>query len=483
MNVFQRLYKALFFDTVEKALGVVIPDNAIMFSHMDLWLRYMTGRAPYLFDQNKTRKTMMRTMNLPAVVSREFAKLCLLEYETLVLGGSSRATWLQEQHDTLLKPVLKQILQWSLGVGNVILKPRFEPTGRLYLGYVIYPNFIPLKWDNDKLTAVVFKTELIRGKKIYTLFEYMKFENNLLSVSYASFVRDSDVITDDVGIPVPLTDISEWSKLTNCEIVTKMPWFVHLRTPVLNNVDPNSPLGVSVMANSEDTIRSADEGFSALRWEIQAGRVRTMLPRSMFTRDKKGNLVIPDPEDRYYMTFEGGPIEGGKPEQFAPSLRVQQLTDAIKFDLRVLESQLSFSEGTLSLSDAQRGRGVVTATQVIADKKDTFEAVTYINDNMVKPGIAEILEVFSEMADVLGIPMSGSGTYEISTEMNTQASVDPNVRFAQAMEMYQMRMIPARLAIQYSQLQVTEEEAKKLFAEAGAETRPAEDGNADAGVY
>ena len=484
MNVLQRLYKALFFDTVEKSLGVVIPDNSVMFSHMDLWLKHMMGRAPYLFDQNKTRKAAMRSMSLPSVVTREFAKLCLLEYETLVLGGSSRATWLQEQHDKLLLPMLKQVLQWALGLGNVVLKPRFKD-GRLFLGYVIYPNFIPVKWDDERLTGVVFKTELTRGKKIYTLFEHMDFADGILSVNYASFARESDVATDDVGVPIPLTDIPEWSDLTNYEIVTSRPWFVHWRTPALNNVDPNSPLGVSVMTNSEDTIRNADEGFSALRWEIQAGRVRTMLPRTMFTRAEDGKIIIPDPEDRYYMAYEGGPMGEGRPEQFAPALRVQELTEAVKFNLRVLESQLSFSEGTLSLTDVRRG--MVTATQVTADKKDTFEALTYLNDNMVKPGIAEILNVFSEIADVLGVPMSGGGAFEISTEMNTQASVDPAVRFNQAMELYQMRLIPARLPIQYSQLQVTEDEAAKLYAEARAEMKAdlsqAVEDDAGAGVY
>jgi A118 family predicted phage portal protein len=182
------------------------------------------------------------------------------------------------------------------------------------------------------------------------------------------------------------------------------------------------------------------------------------------------------------MRYASGPMGVNappEPYQFTPELRVTQLTEAIKFHLQVLESQLSFSAGTLSLVDVRRGGGTVTATQVMADKKDTFEAVTYINDYMVKPGIAAVLQVFSEMADVLGIPNSGSGVWEVSTEMNTQASVDPTVRFNQAVELYQMGLIPGWLPVQYSQLQVTEEEAQDMIAEARAsqpkeETEPAD---------
>lgn len=460
------VYNIISYKNIESALDLELPDNSLMEQHMQKWLDYLLNEAPYLYDKNRKRK--MKTMSIPSVVSKEYAKLCLLEYEGLVIGEETRAKWLQEQHDRLIKPQIKNIVQWSLALGNGILKPRMEK-GKLQLDFVTYPNFIPMSWNNEGLNGVIIKNSLTKGKRIYTLLEVMEYKDGIFAVKYYTFVKETRYSTDDLGVPVSILEIPEWAGLIDYEYATDTPWFYHMKTPALNNLDPNSPLGVSILTNSTDVIRSIDENYSALQWEMIAGKVRTMIPKSMFSRDEDGNPIVPDPEDDYYMITESAPLpgEGDKPYQFAPPLRNENYIETIKFNLRMLESHLSFSEGTFSTEEARPGQ--MTATQIMADKQETYNAVMDTNDNMVKPAIRKIIDIFNDMADKLNIPDSGTGKYETSVEMNMNATIDQTVRFEQALELAGQGKLPWKYVLMYSQMQFTEKEINKILQEAEQE--------------
>lgn len=474
------VYKIISYKDIASAIGLDLPDNTVMDDHMQKWLLFMTGEAPYLYNKKRERK--MKTLNLPMMVSNEYARMCLLEYETEIFGKSegkkssvgknkdekstnSRSEWLQTMHDTLIYPQISHALQWALALGNVVFKPRYVK-GKLQLGYVAYPNFIPVAWNDEGLTEVIFKTDITRGRHKYTLLEHCAYSNRVYSVKHYSFKGEiSSTPGSDIGVPIPLEETPDWAGLKDFETAASFPWFVHIRTPKLNTVDPGSPLGVSVFAASADTIQAADEAYSALAWEMQAGKVRTMLPKDMFTRDKEGNIVNPDPEDNYYMLADTLSANGEhKPYQFAPTLRDESITRTIKHHMTMLEKQLAFSEGTFS-EDNSKSRGV-TATQIISDKIETLNTVTEVDDMVVKPAVKRLTDIFNEMADVLHIAAAGTGGYDISVEVNRTANIDPSERFNQAIELYHNSLLPGYYPLLYSSLQVTEEEAKELVAEA-----------------
>lgn len=464
------------FERLDILLGIDIPNNDLMNNHMDKWLNFILGEAPYLYGKN--RKNKMKSVQMAALIIREYAKISLIEYETTITGQNTvKATWLQYIHDSLIKPLIKPSLQWALGLGNVIYKPKYR-NGQLKLEYVTYPNFVPVQWTDGELTSVIFITTLTRGENVYTLAELMEYENNIFSIENYSFKRKDT--QQGIGSPVELGEVPEWANLENFSVdqVTQ-PWFILMKTPQLNTADPNSPLGVSVLINTADSIEMLDETYSALRWEVLASRNRTGLPKSMFSsaQDSTGKRIPinPDPEDTYFMMTEADPLGGDKPYQFAPPIREVSHINIIKFHLETIETQLSFSKGTLSADEVN---GLVTATQVLAGKIETANTVSEVTDNMLKPTIKRIISVCSEMADRLRIPLTtpNADEFDVSVEINKSANVDPNIQFEQAMELYQNSLLPRHYPVLYSQIGVTEEEAIKLAGEAPEIDEPIIDG-------
>lgn len=218
------VFNIIAYKDISSALGIVLPDNSIMEQHMAFWLDCMTGNAPYLFDSKRVKQ--LHTLNLPATVSNEYAKMCLLEYETQITGNT-RAKWLQEQHDELIKPIFNHALQWTLALGNVIFKPRLV-NGRLRLDYTTYPNFVPVGWDENGLTEIIFRTDVTRGAFRYTLLEHMGYREGVFSIRNYSFKGDANS-RDAIGVPVTLEDTPDWGGLEDFEVKTEMPWFVHMK--------------------------------------------------------------------------------------------------------------------------------------------------------------------------------------------------------------------------------------------------------------
>ena len=63
-----------------------------------------------------------------------------------------------------------------------------------------------------------------------------------------------------------------------------------------NNLDDNSPLGISLYANCMDTLKALDVAFDSLAMEMILGKKRIIVPASAVksVRDTKGN------EHRYF---------------------------------------------------------------------------------------------------------------------------------------------------------------------------------------
>ena len=124
-------------------------------------------------------------------------------------------------------------------------------------------QFIPIAWDNAKVTEGVFVSRIAKGGYYYTRLEWHKWNGltyvitNELYRSEIQKGKNPDETQDILGVRYPLSEIYPY-----LEEVTEVPveesLFTYWRTPIANNLDDNSPLGMSIYGNSLETLHALD---------------------------------------------------------------------------------------------------------------------------------------------------------------------------------------------------------------------------------
>ena len=117
--------------------------------------------------------------------------------------------------------------------------------------------------------------------------------------------------------------------------------------------------------------------------------------------------------------------EGGQPfDDYTPEIRVEAYQKAIDVQLRLIERQCGFTEGTFTL-DVRTGR--MTATQVTSDDRDTYSTIKSIQDRGLKQGLEDVIYIYNVYA-TLG-DLAPAGDVEPSVTFGDSVFEDTGTEF------------------------------------------------------
>jgi A118 family predicted phage portal protein len=157
------------------------------------------------------------------------------------------------------------------------------------------------------------------------------------------------------------------------EIETEAPRFQIFKTNMANNIDMDSPMGISVLANSIDRYKSIDMKYDSFYREFKLGKKRILVdPTAMkasMQSDENGNVrnvQYFDVNDEAYVGVNGMENQPVKDIDF--SLRTQEHIDSINMDLNWLSSNLGFGNNFYKFENG----GLRTATEIISENADAF---------------------------------------------------------------------------------------------------------------
>ena len=201
---------------------------------------------------------------------------------------------------------------------------------------------------------------------------------------------------DLLGIRSPMSEI--WANLPESVPFynLQLGLFTYFRTCMANNLDDNSPLGISFYANAIDTIKALDVAFDSLIMEMKLGKKRIIVPATAVrkVRDSKGfEYRYFDANDEVYEALNVDSIESLQIKDNSVELRIDELIKAINALLNILSAQVGLSEGSLSFDSA---RGMKTATEVISENSKTFRTVKL----MQKPIQKSVQDLITSIIDV-----------------------------------------------------------------------------------
>ena len=183
-----------------------------------------------------------------------------------------------------------------------------------------------------------------------------------------------------------------------------------------NNIDDNSPLGVSIYANALSTLRSLDICYDSFVREFQLGKKRIIVPEQCLktvadpvTGEMRRYF---DATDEAFVALVTDDTDSLKIQDNSVELRVDEHEKAINAFLSILCLQVGFSAGTFTFDRAQ---GLKTATEVISENSKTYKTIK-AQQLQVKTAISKIIDAIIQIAQVYDLKWKGYSIRQLAAQ-------------------------------------------------------------------
>lgn len=439
-----------------------IPISEESYKQIDIWKAIYSGHYDdwhnvkyHTVEGQKSRK--MASLNMAKVISQEMAALIFNEKCSINISDKTLSDDIKNVLDgnNFIKE-FQRYLEYTFALGGMVIKVYWDEG--IKLSYVTADCFIPIAWDNKHITEGVFVNEISKGDKKYTLLEWHLIEGEEHVIKNELYESKNQ---GDLGVKVSLATLySNLEEEVRIKDLSK-PMFVYFKPNTANNLDLSSPLGISLYANSLDTLKSLDIAFDSFQREFVLGKKRIIVPTSAIKTVVDPISGMPhryfDSTDEVYeaMKFDDG---DQSIKDISVELRVEEHTAAINALLNYVSMQVGFSAGAFSFD----GQGVKTATEVVSENSKTFRT-KQSHETIIEDGIRDLVDIIIEIA-ALYDEFESTDDYEVTVTFDDSIAEDQTAEINKQVTLVMNGLTTKKLAIMKIH-GVSEEEAERIVEE------------------
>ena len=257
----------------------------------------------------------------------------------------------------------------------------------LKINYMKAPNIVILKANADEVIDVLFwsKTKTKDGNE-YILNLHVLEDNGYVIYNSKKIEKKGFIVDIDLG---------ESAKI---ETKSFIPKFGMLFTPEINNLDINSPYGISCYANAMDAIFVTDRAYDSMDNEMALGKKRVYVSAGAinFNTNENGDPVpVFDPSDIAYYALPGDDNkELIKESTF--DLRIDDISDAIQYNLNIVTSKVGLGHNYYKFKD---GQVYVNTDNVISSNSDVYRKIKK-QQNIITKAITNLIYGIAELIGI-----------------------------------------------------------------------------------
>ena len=351
--------------TIESIIKEVTGKDVVALNELtDTWLQYYKGNVDKFhkyneYNGNNNITRVRKTLNMPKKVCEDWANLLLNEKTDVVVGD--------EKQQSALWELLNKVHFWTKGnegiektfaLGTGAFVETADAEGNARLQFLNAKKIYPITFDQDKITECAFVNVSSRKTTIQIhLFD----EDGNCAIRTMEYEKKINNTQEDIGDLV-------YDDIFYTE--SPLPWFQIYKPNIANNLDINSPMGISIYANALDTLQGVDLAYDGFCEEMRLGRSRIFVNKHLIRRDENGETKVFDNNESGF--YYGGETENAKPFEFySPTLRTESYFNGINNALNLLSSKVGFGENHYRFDKG----GVTTATQVISENSEMFRSL------------------------------------------------------------------------------------------------------------
>lgn len=391
------------------------------YSHIDEWLEWYKGYVEKfhkykIFNGTTTISHNRYTMGMAKKICEDWANLLLNEKVAINAGDyTDRLNEILTANNFLVRANQLIELTFALGTGAFV---EYMSDEDVVIDYIRADMIYPLSWDNGDVTECAFgSTRVIDGKETVYLQIHRLGKDGENPNTY--YIENRYIDANDgkeLDIPNNIEELVDTG--------SEKPLFQIIAPNICNNIDLDSPLGISVFANSIDQIKGCDLIYDSYMNEFVLGRKRILVPVSAAKMQmEKDGVTQPtfDPGDTVYYQMPGDRQSEMQLTEVDMSIRASEHELGIQRSLDILSLKTGMGTGRYQFNSS----GVKTATEVISDKSDLYQ-------NRQKNAIiinAAILGMASAVAFLdQGIDVDVTVDFDDSIIEDTNATIDKNIK-------------------------------------------------------
>lgn len=395
------------------------------YSHILEWLEWYQNDVEKfhkykVFNGVVTKEEERYKLGMAKKVCEDWANLLLNEKVAIKAGNyEKRLQEVLDNNNFLVRA--NQLIEMAFALGTGAIVEYLD--GEVMIDYIRADMIYPLSWDNGDITECAFgSVRVIDGKEVLYL--------QIHRLGKADNEEDSE----HYYIENKYIDRKESKELDPPEGVIPLvptgydkPLFQIITPNICNNIDLDSPLGVSVFANAIDQLKGCDLVYDSYMNEFVLGRKRILVPISFAKMQmEKDGVAAPafDASDTVYYQMPGDRDSNLKLTEVDMSIRANEHELAVQRSLDVLALKTGLGTGRYQFDSS----GVKTATEVISDKSDLYQN-RQKNAIIVNAALIDMVEAIAFLD--AGREVEVSIDFDDSIIEDTNTTIDKNIKLVQ----------------------------------------------------
>ena len=392
------------------------------YSHILEWLEWYQNDVEKfhkykVFNGVVTKEEERYKLGMAKKVCEDWANLLLNEKVAIKAGNyEKRLKEVLDNNNFLVRANQLIEMAFALGTGAIV---EYLGGEEVMIDYIRADMIYPLSWDNGDITECAFgSVRVIGGKEVLYLQIHRlgKADNEEDSEHYYIENKYIDRKESPPEGVIPLVSTG-YDK----------PLFQIITPNICNNIDLDSPLGVSVFANAIDQLKGCDLVYDSYMNEFVLGRKRILVPISFAKMQmEKDGVAAPafDASDTVYYQMPGDRDSNLKLTEVDMSIRANEHELAVQRSLDVLALKTGLGTGRYQFDSS----GVKTATEVISDKSDLYQN-RQKNAIIVNAALIDMVEAIAFLDAEKEVEVSIDFDDSIIEDTNT--TIDKNIKLVQ----------------------------------------------------
>lgn len=374
---------------VIEGLGYTIPD-AQVYKHINNWRDWYRGYFPAFHDYSQYNgrrriKRQRKSLRMAKRVSEDHANLLLNERVQISIDNDR----IQEAVDAALKAndfrvQGSRLVEKAYALGTGAFLEHSDGEGGVLIDYVSADMIFPTGWEGDKIIDCIFASIKTASDRKFLYLNIHKLEQG-------EYVIYNKMVPMDAGGAVMLqpepgkgkkakprpaeqppdaeTGLLPGDIAPEVRTQSPTPRFQIIGPNQVNNIDPDSPMGIAIFANAIDVLEGIDLVYDSYCGEFRLGKKRIIIPQSMLQlmqEDDNAWLAFDDNDTEFYGLKDDNLTEI---KEINMELRTEAHDQALQRFLNLLSEKCGLGNDRYDFE----GGGVKTATEVISEKSELYQ--------------------------------------------------------------------------------------------------------------
>ncbi len=458
-------------NTFFQRLGYDIEPRETMLPYIHKWKSWYKGNVASfhyynVYNGTKTIKLKRKTLNMGKKIPQDFAGYLMNEKVKFNFKDDNTIAAMNtilDENDFYVLANEGVEKTCALGTGAFVLSLTDliydENSGfissdeaKLKIEFATADKIIPLSYKGTDITECAFAVQRrINNKNVLVVTTHTKEDGVYVIKNYLLKINKGGDLTD-------ITDELEES-LREFNTQSELPWFSIIRPNIVNNLEDDSPFGISVFANAIDEMEGIDIAYDSFVNEFTLGKKRIFVESDLLKVDPysgQEKLVFDTNDVVFHQLPETGDFDGKKMPitESNMALRINEHKEGIQLNLNLLSSKVGMGDNMYKFDS----HGVTTATQVISEESNLYRTIKKY-EIILENALVDLFKTIAYISTTfLGMKANGEeitidfddSIIEDKAETKRQAMLEVNAGLIDAIEYFMItRNYTEEQAIQY----------------------------------